>query len=93
MTRYVLTCLYMPFQPFISRVGMLLARLLPSHSLLLALALSAGIRCATFVREAQDRRMYLRAFHSEQVASNLIEPGEDALLLNSGYFGDSFTEW
>ncbi|KAJ3551684.1 hypothetical protein NM688_g4561 [Phlebia brevispora] len=28
----------------------------------------------------------------DQVASNLIEPGENALLLNSGYFGDSFTE-
>ncbi|KAF7797185.1 hypothetical protein EIP86_008377 [Pleurotus ostreatoroseus] len=28
----------------------------------------------------------------DQVASNLIEPGEHALLLNSGYFGDSFTD-
>ncbi|KIO27257.1 hypothetical protein M407DRAFT_243385 [Tulasnella calospora MUT 4182] len=26
----------------------------------------------------------------DQVASNLIEAGEDALVLNSGYFGDSF---
>ena len=29
----------------------------------------------------------------DQVASNLVEPGEDVLVLNSGYFGDSFTDW
>ncbi|KAG8892906.1 hypothetical protein FRC01_013890, partial [Tulasnella sp. 417] len=29
----------------------------------------------------------------DQVASNLIEAGEDALVLNSGYFGDSFAAW
>jgi len=28
----------------------------------------------------------------DQVAANLTEPGESVLLLNSGYFGDSFTE-
>ncbi|OBZ73507.1 Alanine--glyoxylate aminotransferase 1 [Grifola frondosa] len=28
----------------------------------------------------------------DQVASNLVEPGENALVLNSGYFGDSFSE-
>ncbi|KAG8901669.1 hypothetical protein FRC00_005540 [Tulasnella sp. 408] len=28
----------------------------------------------------------------KQVASNLIEAGEDALVLNSGYFGDSFAD-
>lgn len=28
-----------------------------------------------------------------QVAANLTEPGDSVLLLNSGYFGDSFTEW
>ncbi|KAH9939141.1 PLP-dependent transferase [Amylocystis lapponica] len=28
----------------------------------------------------------------DQVAANLIEPGESALLLNSGYFGDSFAD-
>lgn len=28
----------------------------------------------------------------DQVAANLVEPGESVLLLNSGYFGDSFTE-
>ncbi|KAF9786416.1 PLP-dependent transferase [Thelephora terrestris] len=27
-----------------------------------------------------------------QVASNLVEPGEDALVLNTGYFGDSFAD-
>ncbi|CAG8575130.1 11494_t:CDS:2 [Scutellospora calospora] len=27
----------------------------------------------------------------DMVSSNLIEPGEDVLVLNSGYFGDSFT--
>jgi alanine-glyoxylate transaminase / serine-glyoxylate transaminase / serine-pyruvate transaminase len=29
----------------------------------------------------------------DQVAANLIEPGESVLLLNSGYFGDSFADW
>ncbi|CAO1614055.1 unnamed protein product [Sympodiomycopsis kandeliae] len=28
----------------------------------------------------------------DHVASNVIEPGEEALVLNSGYFGDSFAE-
>lgn len=28
----------------------------------------------------------------DQVAANLIQPGENALVLHSGYFGDSFTE-
>ena len=28
-----------------------------------------------------------------QVASNLVEPGEHALVLNTGYFGDSFADW
>ncbi|THH04785.1 hypothetical protein EW145_g5266, partial [Phellinidium pouzarii] len=28
----------------------------------------------------------------DQVASNLVEPGESCLVLNSGYFGDSFTD-
>jgi hypothetical protein len=28
-----------------------------------------------------------------QVSSNLIEPGENALVLHTGYFGDSFAEW
>lgn len=28
-----------------------------------------------------------------KVAANLVEPGENALVLNSGYFGDSFTDW
>ncbi|KAI0343115.1 PLP-dependent transferase [Trametopsis cervina] len=28
----------------------------------------------------------------DQVAANLIEPGESVLLLNSGYFGDSFAD-
>ncbi|KAK7031364.1 PLP-dependent transferase [Favolaschia claudopus] len=28
----------------------------------------------------------------DQVASNLIQPGENALVLHTGYFGDSFTE-
>jgi alanine-glyoxylate transaminase / serine-glyoxylate transaminase / serine-pyruvate transaminase len=29
----------------------------------------------------------------DMVSSNLVEPGEDALVLNIGYFGDSFAEW
>lgn len=28
-----------------------------------------------------------------QVAANLIEPGENALVLHTGYFGDSFADW
>ncbi|KAF9504416.1 hypothetical protein BS47DRAFT_1386248 [Hydnum rufescens UP504] len=28
----------------------------------------------------------------DQVASNLVEPGEEALVLHSGYFGDSFAD-
>jgi len=28
----------------------------------------------------------------DQVAANLIEPGENALVLHSGYFGDSFQD-
>lgn len=28
-----------------------------------------------------------------QVAANLVEPGENVLVLNSGYFGDSFADW
>jgi len=30
--------------------------------------------------------------HCIQVAANLLERGESALVLHSGYFGDSFTE-
>lgn len=29
----------------------------------------------------------------DKVASNLVEPGENVLVLHSGYFGDSFTDW
>jgi len=29
----------------------------------------------------------------DQVAANLVEPGENALVLHSGYFGDSFEDW
>ena len=29
----------------------------------------------------------------DQVAANLIEPGDNVLVLNSGYFGDSFADW
>lgn len=32
-------------------------------------------------------------FNTLQVASNLVEPGESALVLNTGYFGDSFADW
>ena len=28
-----------------------------------------------------------------QVSANLVEPGENALVLNAGYFGDSFADW
>lgn len=28
-----------------------------------------------------------------QVAANLVEPGENALVLHSGYFGDAFADW
>lgn len=29
----------------------------------------------------------------DAVGANLIERGDEALLLNTGYFGDSFAEW
>jgi alanine-glyoxylate transaminase/serine-glyoxylate transaminase/serine-pyruvate transaminase len=29
----------------------------------------------------------------DQVAVNLVEPGENVLVLHSGYFGDSFKTW
>ena len=29
----------------------------------------------------------------DQVAANLVEDGEEALVLHSGYFGDSFADW
>ena len=29
----------------------------------------------------------------DQVAANLVEPAENALVLHSGYFGDSFEDW
>ena len=32
-------------------------------------------------------------FNVLKVASNLVEPGERALVLNTGYFGDSFADW
>ena len=28
-----------------------------------------------------------------KVSANLVEPGENALVLHSGYFGDSFADW
>jgi alanine-glyoxylate transaminase/serine-glyoxylate transaminase/serine-pyruvate transaminase len=28
-----------------------------------------------------------------QVSANLVEPGENVLVLNTGYFGDSFADW
>lgn len=30
---------------------------------------------------------------SPQVSANLVEPGENALVLHTGYFGDSFADW
>ena len=30
---------------------------------------------------------------SPQVSANLVEPGENALVLHSGYFGDGFADW
>ena len=29
----------------------------------------------------------------DQVAANLVEDGEEALVVHSGYFGDSFADW
>lgn len=31
--------------------------------------------------------------HLFQVAANLVEAGENALVLHTGYFGDSFADW
>lgn len=38
-------------------------------------------------------RLVLCSCHTPKVAANLVEPGENALILNSGYFGDSFADW
>lgn len=29
----------------------------------------------------------------DMASANLVEPGEDVLVLNAGYFGDSFADW
>ena len=34
-----------------------------------------------------------RSQKSPQVSANLVEPGENALVLHTGYFGDSFADW
>ena len=36
------------------------------------------------------RYLWCRAW---QVSANLVEPGENALVLHSGYFADSFADW
>lgn len=50
--------------------------------------------CVAFTLVSACRR---RVFSSSpaygKVSANLIEPGENALVLNSGYFGDSFADW
>ncbi|KAG9036016.1 hypothetical protein FRB95_010016 [Tulasnella sp. JGI-2019a] len=55
--------------------------------------------CIRMMREVlytKDGQVFLIAGSGtlgwDQVASNLVEPGEDVLVLNSGYFGDSFTD-
>lgn len=35
----------------------------------------------------------IRSFFLRKAAANLVEPGEIVLVLNSGYFGDSFADW
>ncbi|KAI0794015.1 PLP-dependent transferase [Fomes fomentarius] len=55
-----------------------------------------AIRLTREVLFTQDAQPFLIAGSGtlgwDQVAANLLEPGENALVLNSGYFGDSFTD-
>ncbi|RPD76463.1 PLP-dependent transferase [Lentinus tigrinus ALCF2SS1-7] len=55
--------------------------------------------CIRMLREllfTQDAQPFIIAGSGtlgwDQVAANLVEPGENALVLNSGYFGDSFSD-
>ncbi|KAI0644186.1 PLP-dependent transferase [Trametes meyenii] len=55
--------------------------------------------CIRMVRQvlfAQDAQPFIISGSGtlgwDQVASNLVEPGENVLVLNSGYFGDSFAD-
>ncbi|TBU44001.1 PLP-dependent transferase [Dichomitus squalens] len=55
-----------------------------------------AIRMTREVLFTQDAQPFLIAGSGtlgwDQVAANLVEPGENALVLNSGYFGDSFAD-
>ncbi|KAI0788790.1 PLP-dependent transferase [Abortiporus biennis] len=55
-----------------------------------------SIRLTRELLYSKDAQIFLIAGSGtlgwDQTASNLVEPGEDVLLLNSGYFGDSFAD-
>lgn len=37
--------------------------------------------------------LHLSFLTFDQVSANLVEAGDDVLVLNTGYFGDSFADW
>ncbi|KAI0741549.1 PLP-dependent transferase [Daedaleopsis nitida] len=55
-----------------------------------------AIRMTREILYTQDAQPFLIAGSGtlgwDQVSANLVEPGENALVLNSGYFGDSFSD-
>ncbi|KAI0077730.1 PLP-dependent transferase [Panus rudis PR-1116 ss-1] len=55
-----------------------------------------SIRMTREVLFSKDAQIFLIAGSGtlgwDQVSSNLVEPGEEVLVLNSGYFGDSFAD-
>lgn len=70
-----------------------MTRSVKSHSFMHSL-LTQRSREVLFTKDAQP---FLIAGSGtlgwDQVAANLVEPGENALVLHSGYFGDSFEDW
>lgn len=62
-----------------------------SHSSSRVQVLWAGTRYVS--RSERQAFQNAHVLYSFKAAANLVEHGESVLLLNSGYFGDSFAEW
>jgi len=60
-----------------------------SHLSLQAVGPWAGNRCAHPITGPY----LIYSPHLPQVGANLVERGDKALVLNTGYFGDGFTDW
>lgn len=56
----------------------------------LSLSVGAELLAGTKFVQSFSSPSYLKSL---QVSANLVEPGENALVLHSGYFGDSFADW